>query len=128
MVYKVICVLFAGVVVISGIVGLVVQDQQKVKAAVDRSLAEQQIAKYKLDPVTFQLRCGDAPVRKRTYDGFVISYPAQNVTVGFVVDHGKDHGYYGYGFKRVDYFSMQPLVPITLREVVQRLDCTPHVD
>lgn len=126
--FKVMAVLFAGIVVVGGILGILVQDQQNLKAASDRSLAEQQIAKYKLSPVMFQLRCGDAPIRKRTYDGFVLTYPAQNVTVGFLTDHGKDHGYYGYGFKSVDYFSMQPLVPISLSEVVQRLDCTPRAE
>jgi hypothetical protein len=98
---------------------------------IDRANAqrvEQQIAADKLSPSLFQLRCGDAPFRHRTYDGFVLSYPAQNVTVAWLTDHGKDHTYYGYGFKRVDYWSMKPLVPIALSEVVQRLGCTPRTE
>jgi hypothetical protein len=120
---KVLGVLFAGVVLVGGIIGMVMQDEQKAKAVADRSLAEQQIAKYKLSPAMFQLRCGDATYRKHEQRGFVLSYPKQNVSVSFLADSKNPNDY-----TRVDYFSMQPLVPITLSEVVQRLDCSPRAD
>ncbi len=53
----------------------------------------------------------------------VLSYPKQNVSVSFLANPKNS-----YDYTRVDYWSMQPLVPITLAEVVQRLDCTPHAD
>jgi hypothetical protein len=88
-----------------------------------RHLAEQQIASDRLNPVTFQRRCGTAPYSKRDKLGFVISYPEQNVSVSFFAD---PNPHAAIRFKSVDYWSMQPLVPITLSEAVSRLDCSPR--
>ena len=86
-----------------------------------RARAEQQIASDRLNPMSFQSRCGLASSHRRDGRSFMISYPAENVAVSFLSDKADSTS-----FKRVDYWSIQPLVPITLSQAVSRLDCSPR--
>jgi hypothetical protein len=115
---KLLLVLFLA---LAATVGILATMQKNQATASNRALAEEQIAKFKLSPAMFQLRCGDAPSRLRDGRGFVLSYPQQNVSVAFLADP-KDADRY----MRVDYWSMKPLVAITLPEVVDRLGCRPR--
>jgi len=117
--------ILAMILVVVGIAGIVVYNLMERRRDVDRANArqrvEQQIASDRLNPLSFQSRCGMAPSTNRDGRSFMISYPAENVAVSFLLDSSDS-----VIFKRVDYWSMHPLAPITLSEVVSRLDCSPR--
>jgi hypothetical protein len=117
--------LLAAIFVVGGIAAIIAYNLMKHQRDTDRvnarHRAEQEIASDGLNPLSFQSRCGIAPSHKRDGRSFMISYPAENVSVSFLSDSSD-----GVIFKRVDYWSMQPLVSITLSEAVSRLDCSPR--
>jgi hypothetical protein len=113
------------VIVVAGIAAIaaydVIERQRDIDRANAQRRAEQQISSDSLSPLSFQSRCGMAPYRKLDERGFVISYPAQNVEVAFLADPKNQYEYQSF-----DYWSMQPLVPITLSEAASRLGCSPR--
>jgi type II secretory pathway pseudopilin PulG len=113
------------ILVVAGIAAIIAYNLMKQQRDTDRAnarhRAEQQIASDRLNPLSFQNRCGLAPSHKRDGRSFMISYPAENVAVSFLSDEADSTS-----FKQVDYWSMKPLVPITLSDVVSRLNCSPR--